>query len=189
MGETGLKGEPGDPGPVGPPGKMIIFKFYNNFTIFLGPPGEAPPIPPEMLLEKDHPYSYRRDKRDVNDTEEPKLIHYDKFFPTISPVFYPSTTNGKDKIDKQQKNGKESIDDEFRNKLMTVYTSIYAMRKEIDGMKKPIGIKPNPARSCKDIYYSHPTFDDGLCNLNNNFLNLIFNLSFFLQVGIGLIQI
>jgi hypothetical protein len=47
------------------------------------------------------------------------------------------------------------------------------MRKEIDGMKKPFGTKANPARSCRDIYYAHPTFDDGiririlLINTNN----------------------
>ncbi len=58
--------------------------------------------------------------------------------------------------------GKDGVDDELRNKLMTVYTSIYAMRKEIDGMKKPFGTKANPARSCRDIYYAHPTFDDGI---------------------------
>jgi collagen type V/XI/XXIV/XXVII alpha len=66
---------------------------------------------------------------------------------------------------KEGQNGSKKdvlIDDELRNKLMTVYTSIYAMRREIDGIRKPFGTKANPARSCRDIYYAHPTFDDGL---------------------------
>ena len=69
-------------------------------------------------------------------------------------------------------NKKETaIDEELRNKLMTVYTSIYAMRKEIDAMSKPFGTKTNPARSCRDIYYAHPTFDDGLHSISIEWLS------------------
>jgi hypothetical protein len=42
-----------------------------------GPPGEAPPIPPEMLLERENPFGYRH-KRDV----DPKLQHYNSFSQT-----------------------------------------------------------------------------------------------------------
>jgi hypothetical protein len=42
-----------------------------------GPPGEAPPIPPEMLLERENPFGYRH-KRDV----DPKLQHYNSFSKT-----------------------------------------------------------------------------------------------------------
>jgi collagen type V/XI/XXIV/XXVII alpha len=35
------------------------------------------------------------------------------------------------------------------------------MRQEIDRMKKPLGTKEYPGRSCKDVHYGHPDFPDG----------------------------
>lgn len=42
-----------------------------------------------------------------------------------------------------------------------MYSSIYAMRQEFDRIRKPFGTKENPVRTCKDLYYGHPTFKDG----------------------------
>lgn len=147
-GQHGNDGPPGERGPQGEPGMP-------------GPPGEAPPIPAEMLLERDHPYGYRH-KRDAKD--EPKLKHYNSFDSTQTPI-NPSLFGYRNAEAKSPTNGqkKESMfDEELRNKLMTVYTSIYAIRKEMDALRKPLGTKANPARTCRDIYYSHPTFDDGM---------------------------
>ena len=113
-----------------------------------------------MLLERDHPYGYRH-KRDTSDA---KLKHYNSFDSTPTPI-NPSLFGYRNADPKSGTNGqkKESVvDEELRNKLMTVYTAIYAMRKEMDAIRKPLGTKTNPARSCRDIYYSHPTFDDGM---------------------------
>ena len=55
-------------------------------------------------------------------------------------------------------------DNTLRDKLMTMYASIYAMRKELDGRRHPIGSQANPGRSCRDIYLSHAAdqrLDDG----------------------------
>lgn len=42
-----------------------------------------------------------------------------------------------------------------------MYTNIYTMRGDLERMKKPIGTKDNPARTCKDLFYGHPKFKDG----------------------------
>ena len=45
--------------------------------------------------------------------------------------------------------------------LVTVYTDIYNMRIELEKMKKPIGTRESPARSCKDLFHGHPQLKDG----------------------------
>jgi hypothetical protein len=45
--------------------------------------------------------------------------------------------------------------------LITVYTDIYNMRIELEKMKKPIGTRDSPARSCKDLFHGHPQLKDG----------------------------
>lgn len=42
-----------------------------------------------------------------------------------------------------------------------MYTNIYTMRQDLDRLKKPIGTKDNPSRTCKDLFYGHPKFKDG----------------------------
>lgn len=46
-------------------------------------------------------------------------------------------------------------------KFIDMYTSIYSMRQDLDRLRKPVGSKENPARTCRDLHYGHPTFDDG----------------------------
>lgn len=46
-------------------------------------------------------------------------------------------------------------------KFLDMYTSIYTMRQEMEKMRKPVGTRENPVRSCKDLYYGHPQFSDG----------------------------
>lgn len=55
-------------------------------------------------------------------------------------------------------------------KFLDMYTSIYTMRQEMEKMRKPIGTRENPVRSCKDLYYGHPQFSDG--NVFNTIQNL-----------------
>ena len=45
--------------------------------------------------------------------------------------------------------------------LVTVYTDVYNMRIELEKMKKPIGTRDSPARSCKDLLFGHPQLKDG----------------------------
>ncbi|CAG2101914.1 unnamed protein product [Medioppia subpectinata] len=112
-----------------------------------GPPGEAPPIPIEMLAHNTHythnthnaynsnPFVNRR-KRETERNDSPLDLKETIDVNTVSK-------------------------EELRNKLMTVYTSIYAIRKEIDLIVSPEGSKQFPARNCRDLYSSHPTLLDG----------------------------
>lgn len=46
-------------------------------------------------------------------------------------------------------------------KFLDMYTSIYSMRQDLERVKKPIGTRDNPARTCKDLYYGHSSFNNG----------------------------
>lgn len=35
------------------------------------------------------------------------------------------------------------------------------MRQDLERVRKPVGTRDNPVRSCKDLYYGHPQFMDG----------------------------
>ena len=45
--------------------------------------------------------------------------------------------------------------------LVTVYTDVYDMRIQLEKMRKPIGTRDSPARSCKDLHHGHPQLKDG----------------------------
>lgn len=51
---------------------------------------------------------------------------------------------------------------DFDTKLLDMYTSIFTMRQEIEKIKKPAGTRENPVRTCKDLFYGHPQFKDGI---------------------------
>ena len=66
-----------------------------------------------------------------------------------------------------KKRSKGDTVDEFDAKLMDMYTNIYTMRQDLERMKKPIGTKDNPARTCRDLFYGHPKFK-GLIFISQN---------------------
>lgn len=47
-------------------------------------------------------------------------------------------------------------------KFLDMYSSIYAMRQDLERVRKPVGTRDNPVRTCKDLYYGHPQFTDGI---------------------------
>lgn len=51
--------------------------------------------------------------------------------------------------------------EELGNKFVDMYSTIYAMKQEMDRIRRPIGTKDNPVRTCKDLYFGHPQFEDG----------------------------
>lgn len=90
-----------------------------------------------------------------------------KFDVYISKYRY-DVANGFRTDDENEKEGKSEsldkdghIDEEFGHKFLDMYSSIYAMRQELDRIRKPIGSRENPARTCKDLFYGHPHFHDG----------------------------
>lgn len=46
-------------------------------------------------------------------------------------------------------------------KFLDMYNSIYSMRQDLDRLRKPIGNRENPGRTCRDLYLGHPQFEDG----------------------------
>ena len=46
--------------------------------------------------------------------------------------------------------------------LVQLFTSLRALKEEMEQMKNPIGTIKNPARTCKDLYLSHKDFKDGM---------------------------
>lgn len=57
---------------------------------------------------------------------------------------------------------KVESDYEATPQFIDIYSSIYAMRQDIERIRKPVGTKENPGRTCKDIFYAHPQFTDGM---------------------------
>lgn len=55
--------------------------------------------------------------------------------------------------------------DESGNKFVDMYSTIYSMKQEMDRIRRPVGTKDNPVRTCKDLYFGHPQFEDGKISL------------------------
>lgn len=56
---------------------------------------------------------------------------------------------------------KKKPKDDLAPKFLDMYSSIYTMRQELDRMRRPLGIRENPARTCKDLWFAHQQFEDG----------------------------
>jgi collagen type V/XI/XXIV/XXVII alpha len=56
---------------------------------------------------------------------------------------------------------KKKQKDEFSSKFLDMYSSIYTMRQELDRARKPVGTRDNPSRSCRDLWYGYPHFENG----------------------------
>jgi len=52
--------------------------------------------------------------------------------------------------------------------LITVYTDIYNIKIELEKMKKPLGTRNSPARTCQDLHYGHPQMTDGFYWIDPN---------------------
>jgi hypothetical protein len=58
-------------------------------------------------------------------------------------------------------NKKDESEDVPGGCMLDMYNKIYAMRKELERLKRPHGTKDNPARTCRDLHFGHPQFKDG----------------------------
>ena len=56
-------------------------------------------------------------------------------------------------------------------KLQEMYADIYNLRIELERVRKPLGTRENPVRTCRDLFYGNPHFKDG-----KPFLSLLFSL-------------
>ena len=140
-GPGGTKGEQGLPGPPGPP----------------GPPADAPLIPPELLFRmqefnmvKGPDPRVRRDAAEIPEEDE-EILNEDEIEEKLK--IEPKKNRSKKK--------KKVVKDEMGSKFLDMYSSIYSMRQELERMRKPVGTRENPVRTCKDLHYGHPQFTDG----------------------------
>lgn len=96
-----------------------------------------------------------RMKRDVE-------IANDDFLYDDESSKYPADemlkSNSKNQIKKKTKMQKK---EELGNKYVDMYSTIYSMKQEMDRIRRPVGTKDNPVRTCKDLYFGHPQFEDG----------------------------
>jgi collagen type V/XI/XXIV/XXVII alpha len=53
------------------------------------------------------------------------------------------------------------VKEDIGGKFLDMYSSIYTMRQDLDRIRKPVGTREHPVRTCKDLFYGHPQFKDG----------------------------
>lgn len=145
MGMKGAEGPPGLPGLEGPPGP----KGTNGAT---GPKGDSGPLGPPGP---------------AGPPGELPLLPPDILFQRDSPKAYrrPKRDVRGDNSDGEVKSRPQKDSDVD---LITVYTDIYNMRIELEKIKKPIGTRESPARTCQDLHYGHPQMKDGFYWIDPN---------------------
>merc|ERR1712012_711584 len=145
MGMKGAEGPPGLPGLEGPSGPK-------GTTGATGPKGDrgssgapGPPGPPGEL----------------------PLLPPDILFQRDSPKAYrrPKRDVRGDNSDGEVKSRPQKDSDVD---LITVYTDIYNMRIELEKIKKPIGTRESPARTCQALHYGPPQMKDGFYWIDPN---------------------
>jgi collagen type V/XI/XXIV/XXVII alpha len=142
MGMKGAEGPPGLPGMEGPPGPKGTEGMAGpkGDRGLLGPPGPAGP-PGEL-----------------------PLLPPDILFQRDSPDSYRAKREIRGDTS-EDKNG-PMVDEEVD--LVTVYTDIYNIKIELEKMKKPLGTRNSPARTCQDLHYGHPQMKDGFYWIDPN---------------------
>src|SRR5205085_873062 len=83
----------------------------------------------------------------------------------LDALFQASTTKGPrskrsayNMVDEAVDSGNAS---EASGTLTGIYANIYVIRKEISYLKRPMGTKENPSRTCKDIFLAYKEFESG----------------------------
>lgn len=114
-----------------------------------GPPGEGPQIPPEVLFQRDRS-RFKRDLSETN-TDDDKDVQEDD---------YDSTANAEG-VDNSTRLENENRTANIHRTLTHIYANVYVLRKEIEHLRRPVGSKRNPARTCRDLRFAHPDFEDG----------------------------
>jgi len=145
LGMKGAEGPPGLPGLEGPPGPKGTSGDTGPKGDHgpLGPPGQ--PGPPGEL----------------------PLLPPDILFQRDAP-FKPSRPKREVRGDNGDGSAQSRPQQDSDVDLITVYTDIYNMRIELEKIKKPIGTRNSPARTCQDLHYGHPQMKDGFYWIDPN---------------------
>jgi len=142
LGMKGAEGPPGLPGLEGPPGPK-------GTTGATGPKGDSGPLGPPGPS---------------GPPGELPLLPPDILFQRDAPFQRPKREIRGDHGGGQRARPQQDSDVD----LVTVYTDIYNMRIELEKIKKPIGTRNSPARTCQDLYYGHPQMKDGFYWIDPN---------------------
>lgn len=128
-------------------------KYYTKYIIGPpGPPAEAPLLPPELLFQSEFSKGEDRLRRDLENVEQLAADIDDADIDELMGVVKKS---------KKSSSKRKKTKDEFSQKFLEMYSSIYSMRQELDRYRKPDGTRENPARSCRDLWYGYPHFKNG----------------------------
>lgn len=104
-----------------------------------GPPGELPLLPPEFAdFQQGALARWRREINDIGASDGAES--------TTTGTSSPEPGDGKD-------NDPKYVD---------IVSSIYGMRQDLERIRKPVGTRENPVMTCKDLFYGHPQFKDGI---------------------------
>lgn len=126
-----------------------------------GPPGSAAEsllLPPELLFRNELSMTKgeERMKRDLDAMEQLASEIDDADIDELMGVERKTTTRRS-----TSKRKKTSTKDELAPKFLDMYSSIYTMRQELERIRRPIGIRENPARTCKELLYAHQKLENG----------------------------
>ncbi|KAK8786190.1 hypothetical protein V5799_007446 [Amblyomma americanum] len=73
--------------------------------------------------------------------------------------------DGNDDDDKNSTAAAEPVDEVAYEKisrtLTHIFAKVYILRREIEQIRRPVGSRPNPSRSCRDLWLAHPDSPDG----------------------------
>lgn len=137
-----------------------IFEQIENKII--SQTADAPLLPPELLFRMNNGEANKGEDRMRRDVE----FVSDDFLYDDETLKYPTDemvdTHSKSKTKKKSKSTKK---EELGNKFVDMYSTIYAMKQEMDRIRRPVGTKDNPVRTCKDLYFGHPQFEDGKASI------------------------
>lgn len=119
---------------------------------------DAPLLPPELLFRMNNGEANKGEDRMKRDAE----FVNDDFFYDDETEKYPADATVEFQSKKSMKRkSKAPKKDELGNKFVDMYSTIYSMKQEMDRIRRPVGTKDNPVRTCKDLYFGHPQFEDG----------------------------
>lgn len=116
---------------------------------------EAPLLPPELLFRNEFSLTKgeERMKRDLENME--------RLAAEIDDADIDELMGVEKKTSRKSSSKRKKTKDELGPKFLDMYSSIYSMRQELDRMRKPVGTRENPARTCKDLWYGHQQFESG----------------------------